>query len=42
MGNYNMFNNKFDQDRTKVCPEIEKMALCWVDFKGTINVSTRK
>ena len=24
LGAYNMFDNKFDEDSTKVCPEIEK------------------
>ena len=40
LGEYNMFDNKFDQYRTKVCSEIT--ALCPVYFIGPGNLGPRK
>ena len=34
LGAYNMFDNKFDQFRTEVCPEIEKTNLNFTLFFG--------
>ena len=37
LGEYNMFDNKFDQSRTEVCPEIEKINL-FACFRAFSNI----